>query len=97
MGYEHRLSAPGSQAAPSASGRVLLRLVVYSEPRFPRGAACIYRARRKNPGANFNVDLEMGDLRPKPLATALQAGVCFRNGVECDMVTITLIFALILL
>lgn len=39
----------------------------------------------------------MGHLRPKPLATALRAGASFRKGVECDTVTITLIFALILL
>ena len=71
----------------------------------PPGIARTYRARVKNPGANSNADLEMGNLLPKPLATALQADgirdppahASFRKGVECITLTRILISALILL
>lgn len=64
---------PGLAARAQRNGPRAAEVGAFFGAVHPPGTARTDSARRKNPGANSSVDIEMGNLWPKLLATALRA------------------------
>lgn len=62
---------PGLAARAHRNGPCAAEVGALFGAMYPPGTAHTNRPRRKNPGPNSNVDLEMGNLLPKPLVKVL--------------------------